>query len=208
MASNAVFFFLWLSLVLLTCLLCLCLSTSLLSRELYSVWLIFGVLITPVCSYVLSESILCHVAQWFEVNPRRACAARVTVLGLSVCLSTRVLALQATRQPMSGTNGFWTTRSLILTWRFYWNDCVPEIWRENKRKSQRRVPMDKKLRKVCPQCSITVHMRRAVCGCGHAFHLNVKSTVWQYVASIETQKSTDTLNKANVRASVTPEQHL
>ena len=42
-------------------------------------------------------------------NPRRACAARVTVVVLSVCLSVclsaRVLALQATRRPMSGTNG-------------------------------------------------------------------------------------------------------
>ena len=28
-------------------------------------------------------------------NPRRACAARVTVLGLYVCLSTTILALQA-----------------------------------------------------------------------------------------------------------------
>ena len=77
------------------------------------------------------------------VNPRRACAARVTVLGLSVCLSVclsaRVLALQATWRPMSGTNRLWTTGRWILTWRFSWNDCIPEIWRENKRKSQRVV---------------------------------------------------------------------
>ena len=25
------------------------------------------------------------------------------------------------------------------------------------------------LRKVCPLCNITVHVRRAVCGCGYAF---------------------------------------
>ena len=31
--------------------------------------------------------------------------------------------------------------------------------------------------KVCPQCSITVHVRRAVFGCGHAFHLNVKCSL-------------------------------
>ena len=47
------------------------------------------------------------------INPRRACAARVTVLGLSVCLSvclsTLILALQATRRPMSYTNGFRST---------------------------------------------------------------------------------------------------
>ena len=43
------------------------------------------------------------------INPRRACAARVTVVGLSVCLcvcvcvSTLILALQATRRPISDT---------------------------------------------------------------------------------------------------------
>ena len=42
------------------------------------------------------------------INPRRAYAARVTVLGLSVCLSVclsvSILALQATMQLMSDTN--------------------------------------------------------------------------------------------------------
>ena len=49
------------------------------------------------------------------VNPRRACAARVTVVGLcvclSVCLSTTILALQATRRLMSDTNSFGATRA-------------------------------------------------------------------------------------------------
>ena len=44
-----------------------------------------------------------------------------------------------TRRPMSGTNGLWTTRRWIWMWRFSWNDCVPDIWRENKRKIQRAV---------------------------------------------------------------------
>ena len=42
------------------------------------------------------------------INPRRACAARVTVVVLcvclSVCLSTTILALYATRRLMSDTN--------------------------------------------------------------------------------------------------------
>ena len=38
------------------------------------------------------------------INPRRACAARVTVLGLCVCLSVSILALQATTQLMCDTN--------------------------------------------------------------------------------------------------------
>ena len=44
------------------------------------------------------------------VNPLRACAARVTVVVLcvclSVCLSATILALQATRRLMSDTNSF------------------------------------------------------------------------------------------------------
>ena len=51
------------------------------------------------------------------INPRRACAARVTVVGLfvcvcvcvCVCVSTLILELQATRRPISDTSGFSTT---------------------------------------------------------------------------------------------------
>ena len=74
------------------------------------------------------------------INPQRACAAKVTVVGLSVCLSvclsTRILALQATRRPISDTSGFRTMRAWNVKWRFSWNDCVREICLENKRKSQ------------------------------------------------------------------------
>ena len=49
------------------------------------------------------------------INPRRACAARVTVVGLCVCLfvclSATILALQATRRLMSDTNSFSATRA-------------------------------------------------------------------------------------------------
>ena len=49
------------------------------------------------------------------INPRRASAARVTVVGLCVCvfvcLSTTILALQATRRLMSDTNSFSATRA-------------------------------------------------------------------------------------------------
>ena len=45
------------------------------------------------------------------INPRRACAARVTVVGLCVCVSTTILALQATRRLMSDTNSFSATRA-------------------------------------------------------------------------------------------------
>ena len=30
---------------------------------------------------------------------------------------------------------------------------------------------------VCPQCSTTVHVRRAVCACGCAFHVNVNDSL-------------------------------
>ena len=47
------------------------------------------------------------------INPRRACAARITVVVLSFCLSVcllpRFLPLRATRRPISDTNGFSAT---------------------------------------------------------------------------------------------------
>ena len=52
------------------------------------------------------------------INPRRACAARVTVVvlcvSLFVCLSTTILVLQATRRLMSDTNSFSATRAWKL----------------------------------------------------------------------------------------------
>ena len=47
------------------------------------------------------------------INPRRACAARVTVVVLCVCvcLSATILALHATRRLMSDTNSFSATRA-------------------------------------------------------------------------------------------------
>ena len=57
---------------------------------------------------------------WHNFNPWRACAVRVTVLGLcvcvclSVCLSALILALCTTRQPKSDTNGFSATLACFL----------------------------------------------------------------------------------------------
>ena len=49
------------------------------------------------------------------INPRRACTARVTVLGLSVvCLLPCFLPLRTTRQPISDINGFSATLGLFL----------------------------------------------------------------------------------------------
>ena len=117
--------------------------------------------------------------------PQRACAARVTVLGLSVCLSvclsTRV---QATRRPMRVTNSFWRTRTLILTCPYSKPPTCDRSHTRHLRQATcvmsgagayatlfRRLgkhfflsvsplslwslfTLDKKLRKVCPQCSI------------------------------------------------------
>ena len=63
------------------------------------------------------EAVVSTLGGMLLVNPRRACAARVTVLGLSfrlsVCPSVRLLPrflpLRATRRPKSDTNGFSTT---------------------------------------------------------------------------------------------------
>ena len=56
------------------------------------------------------------------INPRRACAARVMVLCLSVCLSVRRpanLAVQGTGQPMTATNRFRVARSFDFNWAFF-----------------------------------------------------------------------------------------
>ena len=54
------------------------------------------------------------------INPRRACAARVTVVVLCVCVcvSTTILGLQATRRLMSDTNSFSATRARKIMWQF------------------------------------------------------------------------------------------
>ena len=50
-----------------------------------------------------------HICHNVVINPRHAFAARVTVHGL--CVSTLILALQATRRLISDTSGFRTTRA-------------------------------------------------------------------------------------------------
>ena len=77
--------------------------------------------------------------QWYKTSDNRwACAARVTVVGLcecvtAFCLSMAILAVQATGWLISDTSGFRTMRSWKLKRQFSRNDCIQEIWRENKR---------------------------------------------------------------------------
>ena len=56
--------------------------------------------------------------------------------------------------------------------------------------------------KVCPQCSTAVNVRRAVCGCGHAFPSKRKAQPGNM------QRSTVQCKKTNARASETSEQTL
>ena len=60
------------------------------------------------------------------------------------------------------------------------------------------------LRKVCPQCSTTVHVRRAVCGCGYAFPSKRRARPDSVSQAMKHQR----VHKANVRASETPVQTL
>ena len=59
-----------------------------------------------------------HVHCTAFINPRRACAARVTVVCLCVRLSTTILAPRDTRRLMSDTNRFSATRAGKIMWRF------------------------------------------------------------------------------------------
>ena len=58
------------------------------------------------------------------------------------------------------------------------------------------------LRKLCPQCSTTVHVRRAVCGCGYTFPSKRRARPDSVLQVMKHQR----VHKANVRASETPVQ--
>ena len=67
----------------------------------------------------------------YIINSRRACAARVTVVVLSFCLSVcllRFLPLRATRRPISDTNGFSATLPLFLKLRFFCKNAAFESY--------------------------------------------------------------------------------
>ena len=42
-------------------------------------------------------------------------------------------------------------------------------------KKVRNMDRDMRLRKVCPQCNMVVHVKRSCCGCGHVFTLKRKA---------------------------------
>ena len=65
---------------------------------------------------------------WFVCVCVCACACAC----VCVCLSTAILALQAKRQLMSNTSRFTTMRCWKIKRQFSRNNCIPEIWHENK----------------------------------------------------------------------------
>ena len=73
---------------------------------------------TLVCAYVYVMMYIITII----INPRCACAARVTVVVLSfrpsICLLPRFLPLRARRRPISETNGFSATLALFFKWHF------------------------------------------------------------------------------------------
>ena len=73
-------------------------------------------LVFRACLPLISHFMTTHVLQAppVVINPRRACAARVTVVVLCVCVSTTILALQA----MSDNNSFSATRARKIMWQF------------------------------------------------------------------------------------------
>ena len=66
------------------------------------------------------------------INPRRACAARVTVLGLSFCLSVclsahAILAVRATKSITKDTIVLSVRFAAILKWRFSLNCLIRKL---------------------------------------------------------------------------------
>ena len=69
------------------------------------------------------------------VNPRRACAARVTVVG-PVCVSvTQHLTSRMSNRAIKNLYYILSgIRSSKILWGFLLNDCVQELWRETQAK--------------------------------------------------------------------------
>ena len=76
-----------------------------------------------------------------------------------------------------------------------------------------------RLRKVCPQCSIVIHVRRSVCECGHAFTLKREARITasspakskRALESLENtlrRQDSNRTHMASMRASETQEQTL
>ena len=63
------------------------------------------------------------------------------------------------------------------------------------------------LRKTCPKCDATVHVKRAACSCGHAFALKRKARCYVW-SEPEKKRKTDAVRKARGRSTETDEQTL
>ena len=59
------------------------------------------------------------------------------------------------------------------------------------------------LRKVCPQCGTVLHVKRAVCGCGHAFPRKA-----EYIAKREAMKRKRTLESENEKLASKEQERL
>ena len=64
-----------------------------------------------------------------------------------------------------------------------------------------------KLRKVCPQCTTPVHVRRAFCECGYAFRAKRKAQSHTELQAVK-HRRIDRLKKVNTRASETAKERL
>ena len=119
---------------------------------------------------------------WVLINTRRACAARVTLLGLCVCLSALILALRVTRRSKSDTNRFSATLAWFL-W-FSWNRVVQKLWREKERKSQYAIEYCLTLTALCrfAHCESIKSYSKAkswVKGCTQTLPTNT-ATQWEW----------------------------
>ena len=63
------------------------------------------------------------------------------------------------------------------------------------------------LRKTCPMCDATVHVKRAMCGCGHAFTLKRKARCF-VCSEPDKKRKTGRVRKARGRSTETDQQTL
>ena len=90
-------------------------------RGVHALW--FG------ATMIVFHVVWCSTWKDSVVNPRRACAVWVTALGLSVCVSMTILALQTTRQLIQAIQTGSVLKVLEKCIHERENDTVTTCWR-------------------------------------------------------------------------------
>ena len=79
--------------------------------------------------YLYYYSYFYYYYYYYFINPRRTCAARVTVVGLCVCVSTLNLPPHTIKSQNKDTNGFIAIQEPFLIFADFPKMLVQKLWR-------------------------------------------------------------------------------